>query len=112
MCIGLESVLRVSILGLARNPTVKQALQEYRNECFNTWAREEPNLSTILTTRKITVSILGLARNPTEILCYFYGIDYRVSILGLARNPTRDDAGDSPRIEFQYLGSRGTQLTS
>ena len=99
----------VSILGLARSPTRSWALrvmheafqylgsrgaQRYgsrsyfkNRDGFNTWAREEPNLTS------------SLACCPLAL----------VSILGLARSPTATRRFPSPPAPFQYLGSRGAQ---
>ena len=79
----------VSILGLARSPTkfVRRALRF--QPCFNTWAREEPNIA---------------------------GIDYLVNLsmfqyLGSrGAQPSASSSSYSSQSGFQYLGSRGAQL--
>ena len=99
--------------------------------CFNTWAREEPNIKNIWYSYFRDVSILGLARSPTLINHYttpermFQYLGSRgaqpeqgtfpcghqsVSILGLARSPTSFPQYALISIPFQYLGSRGAQL--
>ena len=101
--------------------------------CFNTWAREEPNLYWLITLLYgWEVSILGLARSPTR-LAFNVESDSVVSILGLARSPTQRQhqesngggfntwAREEPNKQgmipafhaftFQYLGSRGAQRT-
>ena len=105
-----KSVLRVSILGLARSPTTNQktALCTYHPfqylgsrgaqpplnaltsgmDSFNTWAREEPNKPAGTIYPCAWVSILGLARSPTRF-CAKGSCVFVVSILGLARSPTR-----------------------
>ena len=57
----------VSILGLARSPTIRSKSLIILFIGFNTWAREEPNPpdgGNICTVHH--VSILGLARSPTQ----------------------------------------------
>ena len=78
--------LQVSILGLARSPTYSFYFYGFLLYCFNTWAREEPNVPVAKYAVHVPVSILGLARSPTNSL-------------PLSRF----------RIAFQYLGSRGAQ---
>ena len=81
-------VMHVSILGLARSPTYCSPADPGPGACFNTWAREEPNLMTL--------------RRLLPVEC--------VSILGLARSPTNGSAYWYSHKPFQYLGSRGAQL--
>ena len=123
----------VSILGLARSPTVLHnavphvhlqfqylgsrgaqlqnlIIRPQNSSCFNTWAREEPNIYKGRKYSRFKVSILGLARSPTRWVLDPARIKIMVSILGLARSPTpRQTSGQRMVIWFQYLGSRGAQ---
>ena len=100
----------VSILGLARSPTVETGIYAPEDVCFNTWAREEPNdfligmdilshgfqyLGSRGAQRTFSISSMLMtsfqylgSRGAQPALSGFSCVFQRVSILGLARSPT------------------------
>ena len=77
---------------------------------FNTWAREEPNLTRASIPETVDVSILGLARSPTKAATSsFWRIAFQY--LGSRGAQPSSSAASRPFRTFQYLGSRGAQLT-
>ena len=126
-----RDALAVSILGLARSPTKSPCfflslnLFQYLGSRgaqhedisgnasatgFNTWAREEPNLSGRAGSR-INQGFNTWAREePNPCPHLMPPAPFPVSILGLARSPTgRRCRCPAPPVRFQYLGSRGAQ---
>ena len=77
--------------------------------CFNTWAREEPNL-VLCNSISLPLSFNTWAREEPNKMIYASVCSGVVSILGLARSPTRTRGHGLTGMTFQYLGSRGAQL--
>ena len=129
MDFGLRELEQVSILGLARSPTMPvlgrcalctfqylgsrgAQLDLMRNfttlKSFNTWAREEPNRYTGWQSMPCT-SFNTWAREEPNYILWSIKACRNVSILGLARSPTAIHAKNNHAGMFQYLGSRGAQ---
>ena len=105
---NIGTMHHVSILGLARSPTIFLSHISTGHTGFNTWAREEPNMVQTVTYLTQIVSILGLARSPT-VSHFFLAILRMFQYLGSRGAQRRSGRASYGVIRFQYLGSRGAQ---
>ena len=103
------AVFKVSILGLARSPTSDRWAIRRQRDCFNTWAREEPNHQRFERGGVHKVFQYLGSRGAQRWAATKADINALFQYLG-SRGAQHATSSRTGLLEqFQYLGSRGAQ---